>query len=109
MNFDYCKIEVFIPHTHLAVLQDALQRVDAGHIGSYDCCLSYYEVTGCWRPLKGSQPYLGTENTISSETEYKVEVICKTEKTEETIAAIKNVHPYEVPVINAIPLYKISF
>ncbi len=106
MDFEYCKIEVFIPKTHLAVLRDALRRVDAGHIGNYDCCLSYCEVTGCWRPLEGSLPYSGTENIISSEAEYKVEAICKALKAEDTIRAIKEVHPYEVPVITAIPLYK---
>jgi hypothetical protein len=106
MEFEYCKIEVFIPKTHFAVLRDALQSVDAGHIGNYDCCLSYSEVAGCWRPLKGSNPYLGTENTLCTGTEYKVEVVCRTEKVEETIRAIKAVHPYEVPVINAVPLYR---
>lgn len=109
MEFAYCKIEIFLPKTHLAVLQKALQQVDAGHIGGYDCCHSYYEVTGCWRPLAGSTPYSGTENVISSEPECKVEVICKAEKTEETIRAIQAVHPYEVPVITASPIYKTSF
>ena len=106
MDFEYCKIEIFIPKTHFAALRDALKSVDAGHIGNYDCCLSYSEVVGCWRPLEGSNPFSGVENTLSSSAEYKVEVICKTEKAEDTIRAIKAVHPYEAPVINAIPLYK---
>lgn len=55
-DFKYCKLEIFIPETHLNALQKALQEADAGHIGSYDCCLSYSHVTGCWRPLKGTTP-----------------------------------------------------
>lgn len=51
MNFSCCKLEIFIPETHLEPLQRALKEVDAGHIGNYDCCLSYSPVTGCWRPL----------------------------------------------------------
>ncbi|MDP4109175.1 MAG: cytochrome C biogenesis protein, partial [Bacillota bacterium] len=43
MDFEYCKIEIFIPKAHLAALQDALRSAGAGHIGSYDSCLSYYE------------------------------------------------------------------
>ena len=39
MDFTYCKLEIFIPETHLEALQSALQEIDAGHIGSYDCCL----------------------------------------------------------------------
>lgn len=51
MEFAYCKLEIFIPESHLGALQQALAEVDAGHIGAYDCCLSYHPVTGCWRPL----------------------------------------------------------
>lgn len=105
----YCKMEVFLPETHLAALQKALQEVDAGHIGNYDSCLSYSEVTGCWRPLSGSTPYIGSENAISSERELKVEFICLRENVDLTISAIKKVHPYEVPVINVLPLSRTSF
>lgn len=104
--FRYCKLEIFLPPSHMKALQDALQSVDAGHIGNYDCCLSYSPVTSCWRPLPGTSPYLGTQGERSEEPEYKVEVTCLTERLEETIAAIKTVHPYEEPVINVIPLYK---
>ena len=107
-DFPYCKLEIFIPETHLAALQQALMEVDAGHIGNYDCCLSYSPVTGCWRPLLGTSPYLGCEGRISSEPVLKVEVTCRTERVDETIAAVKRVHPYEEAVINAIPLYRVG-
>ena len=45
------------------------------------------------------------DGTISTEPELKAEVTCRTERLEETLAAIKKVHPYEEPVINVIPLY----
>lgn len=108
-DFKYCKLEIFIPETHLPALQRALQEVDAGHIGSYDCCLSYSPVTGCWRPLAGTSPYLGTVGEISSEPELKVEVTCLTERADLTVDAVKGIHPYEEPVINVIPLYRTSF
>lgn len=108
-DFKYCKLEIFIPETHLNALQKALQEADAGHIGSYDCCLSYSHVTGCWRPLKGTTPYLGTIGEISSEPELKVEVTCLTDLADKTVEAVKNIHPYEEPVINVIPLYRTSF
>jgi len=106
---EYCKLEIFIPETHLNPLQRALQEADAGHIGNYDCCLSYSRVTGCWRPLEGASPYLGGAGEISREPELKVEVTVRTERVDETIAAVKRVHPYEEPVINAIPLLRTSF
>lgn len=108
-EFKYCKLEIFIPETHLTALQQALQAVDAGHIGRYDCCLSYSPVTGCWRPLEGTAPYLGTVGKISSEPELKVEVTCLTDRVDETVEAVRSIHPYEEPVINVIPLYRTSF
>lgn len=107
-EFSCCKLEIFIPESHLPVLQKTLREVDAGHIGSYDSCLSYSPVTSCWRPLVGSQPYLGQENALSTEPELKVEVTCLREKLKETLAAVKGVHPYEEPVINVIPLYQVG-
>ena len=105
-DFIYCKMEIFIPESHLPALQAALRSVDAGHIGQYDSCLSCSRVTGCWRPLAGTHPYLGKENEICSAPELKVEATCRTADIDRTLAAVKAVHPYEEPVINVIPLYR---
>lgn len=105
-SFKYCKLEIFIPEDSLPALEQALFQADAGHIGGYDCCLSYGPVTGCWRPLSCAKPYKGSVGEISREPELKVEVTCLTERVDDIIAAVKRVHPYEEPVINAIPLYR---
>ncbi|MBQ6343778.1 MAG: NAD(P)-binding domain-containing protein [Anaerolineaceae bacterium] len=100
------KLEIFIPETHFADLREVLQSVDAGHIGSYDCCLSYSKVIGTWRPLANTSPFIGKENEISEAEELKVEVTVRGEILDETLKAIKAVHPYEEPVINVIELYR---
>ena len=41
MEFQYCKMEIFVPETHLPAIQKALQEVDAGHIGNYDSSMSF--------------------------------------------------------------------
>jgi len=108
-NFNYCKLEIFIPESHLEPLRRALQETDAGHIGNYDSCLSYAPVTSLWRPLAGTSPYLGSVGELSREPELKVEVTVRAGRVDETIRAIRAVHPYEEPVINAIPLWRTSF
>lgn len=105
MNTEIFKLEIFIPESHFEILRKVLLNVDAGHIGKYDGCLSYSRVTGCWRPLEGTNPYMGTKGEFCMAEELKVEVCCKCEKLKETISAIKEVHPYEEPVINVIKLY----
>ena len=107
-EFSCCKLEIFIPESHLSQLQRALRAVDAGHIGRYDSCLSYSPVTSCWRPLAGSTPYQGEAGALSTQPELKVEVTCLRERLEETLEAVKAVHPYEEPVINVIPLYQVG-
>ena len=105
---EYIKLEIFIPETYFPQLQTALQEVDAGHIGNYDSCLSYAPVMGTWRPLAGTHPYIGEQGSVSCEAELKVEVTIRAEKLKEILAKVKAVHPYEEPVINAIPLVGIG-
>ena len=104
MDYKYVKMETYIPETHLKGIQKALQEADAGHIGNYDCCMSYSRVVGTWRALQGANPYIGALGEISEESEIKAEVTIKAEQMEEVVAAVRRVHPYEEPVINLIPL-----
>lgn len=104
MEFKYVKLETYIPESHLKNLQKALQEVDAGHIGNYDSCMSYYRVSGTWRPLEGADPYDGKVGEISEGEEIKVDVTLKAVQMEDVVAAVRRVHPYEEPVINLIPL-----
>lgn len=100
----YCKLEIFVPVSHVTEVKEALWSVDAGHIGAYDHCISEAPVTGCFRPLSGTHPYIGETLQDVRTAETKLEVICLTEKLDKTLSAIKQAHPYEEPVINAIPL-----
>ena len=102
---DYYKLEIYIPETHFMDLQQCLYEMDAGHIGRYDHCLSYSKVFSTWRPLEGAVPFKGQEFKTSCEEEYKVEVTVKKEKLQQTLAAIKEIHPYEEPVINVFLLF----
>lgn len=104
MEFQEFKLEIFIPESHLPALRTVLQFVHAGTLGNYDSCLSYSKVTGSWRPLTGSHPYLGTEAKVSEEEEIKVEVNILAENLEQTLNAIYDIHPYEEPLVNVIPL-----
>ena len=108
-GFQVLQIGNLYSETHISQLQKALQSVDAGHIGNYDSCMSCSKVTSYWRPLDGTSPYIGNVGEISCEPEVKVEVTVFTEKVDETIQVIKEVHPYEEPVINALPIYRTSF
>ena len=98
------KFEIFIPETHLPQLRQALRTVGAGQLWNYDSCLAYSRVTGSWRPLEGASPYEGKVGELCEAPELKVELRVDAERAEETLAAIRSVHPYETPEIFVIPL-----
>ena len=104
MEYRFVKLETYIPETHLPALRKALQKADAGHTGNYDSCLAFSHVTGTWRALEGTQPYIGAPGEVSEAPEIKVEVTLRAAQGEDTVRAVRRGHPYEEPVINLIPL-----
>ena len=104
MDFKELKLEIFIPESHLPALRSALQSVGAGRLGNYDSCMAYSKVTGSWRPLRGSHPFLGAEGEVSEVEEIKVEVNILAGDLERTLNAIYEVHPYDEPLVNVIPI-----
>ena len=98
------KLEIFLPQSCFDAVRQALWSVDAGHIGAYDRCLSRSRVESCWRPLEGTDPFLGMPGELCRAEEWKVEVCCREDRLAETLAAVRAAHPYEEPVINVIPL-----
>lgn len=91
------KIEFYVPENDLEKVKNALFEAGAGKIGNYDCCAWQVRGEGQFRPLKGSNPYLGKTDKIEIVSEYKVELVCPDEKIKEVITALKAAHPYETP------------
>lgn len=105
MEFSVFKIETFIPEEYVKELRKSLNQIGALTIGgSYDNCMSVSKVIGSWRPLNGAQPFKGEVGAICEAEECKVEFCCNKEILKKAVDTIKQVHPYEVPVINIIPI-----
>ena len=100
----YFKLEIFVPESHFDAVRDALAEADAGHVGIYDRCLSVSPVTSQWRPLDGAQPYNGTVGELCVAPDLKVEFCCSADRLETALALVRAAHPYEVPVINILPM-----
>lgn len=100
----YQKVEVFIPESHYMQLADALNEAGLLAEGNYDYSFSITEVIGHWRPLEGASPFDGQIGVLSSEREMKMEFRILASEVEIAKTIIYNIHPYEVPVVNFIPL-----
>lgn len=88
---------VYIPLTHVEDVKSALFKAGAGRYKNYDCCSWQVEGTGQFRPLEGSDPYIGERNQVESVPEARVEMICEEANLSAVIDALRASHPYEEP------------
>lgn len=94
------KLTVYIPESHLERVKDALFRAGAGRYEGYDRCCWQVLGQGQFRPLAGSDPFLGEAGTVESVPEYRVEMLCADALRADAVAALKAAHPYEVPAFD---------
>ena len=92
---DLCKIEFYVPSSHLETVKASMFDAGAGRLGNYDCCSWQTEGEGQYRPLKDSQPFLGEQGSVETVSEYKVEMVCRVDMINAVIRAMKETHPYE--------------
>ena len=91
------KLCFFVPESHLEVVKSSLFAAGAGKIGDYDSCCWQVLGEGQFRPLEGSNPYLGQQGAVERVAEYRVEMVCADELIRAAVAALKSAHPYEEP------------
>lgn len=91
------KLCYFVPESHLEETKNALFMAGAGRIGDYDSCAWQCQGQGQFRPLDGSQPFLGQSGQLETVSEYRVELVCEDSVIKSAIAALKQAHPYEEP------------
>lgn len=104
MEFKEVKIEIYVPKKYIIKLRDELNKVNACRIGDYDNVISITNVRGYWRPLEGSKPFNGEVGRVCDGEECKIEIRCRSEYVKSVIKIIKEIHPYEEPLINIIPI-----
>lgn len=91
------KLVVYIPEPYLEVVKTALFAAGAGTYENYDCCCWQVRGEGQFRPLEGSQPFIGQSGVIERVVEYRVEMLCPEARCEAVQAALLCAHPYEQP------------
>ncbi|NLZ77698.1 MAG: NGG1p interacting factor NIF3 [Spirochaetales bacterium] len=100
----------FVPTTHLEEVKSALFAQGAGRLGSYERCSFQVKGEGQFKPLSGSDPFLGAEGVLEKVEEWRVEMVVSNEVVKEVLEALLAVHPYETPAYHLYPvLTKESF
>lgn len=98
------KISFFVPLEYAEIVKLAVFKEGAGKVGAYaDCCWQTLG-EGQYKPLKGSDPFVGSIDKLERVQELKVEMICEDSLIQKVIGALKQAHPYEEPAYEVIKL-----
>lgn len=98
------KIVTFVPETHLKQVQDSLCSTGAAVCGNYDQCFFLGSGTGTFRPLSGSDPFIGSQGIFEKVSEIRLECICRQRFLGKSISEMLKAHPYEEPAYDIICL-----
>lgn len=85
----------YVPDGYQEKVKEALFCAGCGKKGDYDMCSWQVLGKGQFRPLKGSNPFLGEKNKVEVVKEWRLEMILEEENADKAIKALKEAHPYE--------------
>ncbi|PKF62786.1 NGG1p interacting factor NIF3 [Psychromonas sp. psych-6C06] len=91
------QIIFYVPEDYCQPVKSAMFEAGAGKMGDYDQCAWQVKGRGQFRPLKGSNAFIGDIDTLSQVTEYRVEMVSEKRCIKAVIQALIAAHPYQTP------------
>jgi len=101
------KLTVFVPGSHLNIVEEALFAAGAGRIGNYRECSFVSEGIGSFKPEINSHPVIGQIGVRNTDKEQKLEVIFPAWLQSQVINAMKSAHLYEEVAYEVINLVNV--
>jgi len=98
------KLIIYTPPEAEERILRALANVGVGTSGNYECWAIGFDVTEQFRPTSKAQPFEGSVGALSRQTNRRLEFHVPQSKYLEYIEVVREVHPYETPAIEVIPL-----
>ncbi len=102
------KLGFYVPSSHLEQVKTAVFAAGGGVIGAYECCCWQVLGLGQFRPLAGSQPFIGQAGQLEQVQEWKVELVVADELIRSVVNALLQAHPYETPAYEVWRLADLS-
>ena len=111
MNIEINKVKIIvtIPIENVDEVRNAICEAGAGVIGNYTHCSMSTKCVGTFKPTDEANPYIGEKNNLEFIEEEKLEVVCDVNIVKNVISKLREVHPYEEPAIDIVPLINESF
>ena len=104
----YYKIIVHAEETNADTVRQAIGDAGGGRVGNYSHCTFTHKGIGRFLPLDGANPTVGEVGKLEAIPEESIEVICEEEIVLKVVAAIKQAHTYEQPIIEVYVLSDVS-
>lgn len=111
MNIDIKKVKIIvtIPLENVEEVRNAVCEIGAGVIGNYTHCTMSTKCIGTFKPNDDANPYIGENNKLEFVEEEKMEFVCDCNLVKKVLKKLREVHPYEEPAIDIIPLIEESY
>ena len=106
MNIDVKKVKIIVtvPVANINEVRNAICSEGAGVIGNYTYCTTSTKCIGTFIPSENANPYIGEQNKLEIVEEEKLELVCDIKIVKRVLKRLREVHPYEEPGIDIIPL-----
>lgn len=98
------KIIVTVPLKNVEDVRKAMCEAGAGVIGNYSFCTTATKSIGTFIPNENAKPHIGKKGKLEFVKEDKLEAVCDLSNVKQVITKIREVHPYEEPAIDIVPL-----
>ncbi len=102
------RINVYLPKSHIESVKQAMFDAGAGRIGNYDQCCWQTMGQGQFRPLAGSDAFIGQPDKLETIEEMKLEMVCDGEYIKAVLTAMLAAHPYEEVAHDVYPLLSVK-
>ncbi|WP_322785810.1 NGG1p interacting factor NIF3 [Hydrogenovibrio halophilus] len=76
------KLCFYVPKVYAETVKTAVFDAGGGQIGNYDRCSWQVDGSGQFRPLAGSQPFLGQADQVETTEETRVEMVVAKDKNQ---------------------------
>ena len=106
MNIDVKKVKIIVtvPVENVEEVRNSICSEGAGIIGNYTYCTMSTKCIGTFIPSGRANPYIGEKNKLEVVEEEKLEAVCDIDIVKRVLKKLREVHPYEEPGIDIIPL-----
>jgi len=98
------KFAVYVPVQHVNKVSQAIFKAGAGKIGRYTETSFNIAGKGTFKPMEGTNPFIGKIGEKEEVQEIKIETVVAERDLDSVVQAMKSVHPYEEPAYDVYEL-----